>query len=257
MRLFPPEGRPVTNADDSSLPQAVPAPAGLVSWWRGDGNASDARGGNNGTLVGGVTYAAGKVGQAFSFTGTGQVQVADAPNLDLTSAVTLEAGVNPSTLAFTDGFGAVIAKSAGTARNYGLFVTSTGALHLSYFATGGANVVLQTAANLIPAGQFSHVAAVIDTGAGVMQIYCNGQLVASRATAGPLVIDTAPLTIGLSDNFGFQGLIDEPAVYNRALSQIEIQSIVNADCRAALHGQVVHMLVGVGIPDFDLGRPGG
>jgi PKD repeat protein len=42
------------------------------------------------------------------------------------------------------------------------------------------------------------------------------------------VANTAALTIGRSDNFGFQGLIDEPTVYNRALSQSEIQSIVNA-----------------------------
>ena len=46
-----------------------------------------------------------------------------------------------------------------------------------------------------------------------------------------LVPNNVPLTIGLSDpgfNYGFQGLIDEPAVYGRALSQAEIQSIVNA-----------------------------
>jgi predicted outer membrane repeat protein len=218
-------GLTVTAADGSAT--SLPA-AGLVSWWRGDGNANDAVGGNNGTLVGGVTYAAGKVGQAFSFNGTNQVQVPSAANLNLTSAVTVEAWIKPSTLAFNGGFGAVIAKSSGGARNYGLFVTSTGALHLSYFTTGGANVILQTAANLVPAGQFSHVAATIDPSGGVMQIYVNGQLVASRATAGPFVANTAPLTIGLSDNFGFQGLIDEPAVYNRALNQIEIQSIVNA-----------------------------
>jgi len=30
------------------------------------------------------------------------------------------------------------------------------------------------------------------------------------------------------DRHGFYGLIDEPSVYNRALSQAEIQSIVNA-----------------------------
>jgi hypothetical protein len=42
------------------------------------------------------------------------------------------------------------------------------------------------------------------------------------------VANTLPLTIGLSDKHGFYGLIDEPAVYNRALSQAEIQSIVNA-----------------------------
>ena len=41
-----------------------------------------------------------------------------------------------------------------------------------------------------------------------------------------MVANSVPVTIGLSDpglNYGFKGLIDEPSVYNRALSQSEIQ----------------------------------
>jgi hypothetical protein len=222
-------GVSLTVSDGDGGVTSLPA-GGLVSSWQGEGNANDARGGNSGALVGGVSYAPGKVGQAFNFDGTGRVQVADAANLSLTTAATLEAWINPSALTFSGGFGQVIAKGSGSSRNYGLFVTSTGALHLSYFTTSGANVVLQTADNLVPAGQFSHVAAVIDPGAGVMQIYLNGQLVGSRATAGPLVVNTSPLTIGSTPGggFGFKGLIDEATVYNRALSQIEIQSVVNA-----------------------------
>ncbi|HKB41055.1 MAG TPA: hypothetical protein VKD72_31800, partial [Gemmataceae bacterium] len=55
LRLFSPEDRPATDAsraDDSKLPQAAKAPAGLVSWWRGEGNAKDAWGDNHGKVVG-------------------------------------------------------------------------------------------------------------------------------------------------------------------------------------------------------------
>src|SRR2546426_844471 len=48
----------------SAPPPCVPAPSGLVSWWRGNGDANDVVGGNNGTLQGGVTFVPGKVGQA-------------------------------------------------------------------------------------------------------------------------------------------------------------------------------------------------
>ncbi len=41
----------------------VQPPAGLVSWWPGDGNAKDIISGNDGTLVNGATFATGKVGQ--------------------------------------------------------------------------------------------------------------------------------------------------------------------------------------------------
>jgi hypothetical protein len=34
-------------------------PAGLVSWWKANGNADDSAGTNNGTIQGGVTFAAG------------------------------------------------------------------------------------------------------------------------------------------------------------------------------------------------------
>jgi hypothetical protein len=47
----------------------VPKAAAQVSWWPGDGNANDIVDGNDGTLQGGVTFATGKVEQAFSFDG--------------------------------------------------------------------------------------------------------------------------------------------------------------------------------------------
>src|SRR5262249_29553356 len=42
-------------------------PAGVVSAWRGEGNALDSVGGHHGTLQGGVTFPAGDVGQALQF----------------------------------------------------------------------------------------------------------------------------------------------------------------------------------------------
>ena len=47
----------------------TPAPSGLVSWWRAEGDARDFWDGNHGSLQNGATFAAGKVGQAFSFDG--------------------------------------------------------------------------------------------------------------------------------------------------------------------------------------------
>src|SRR5205085_1655519 len=56
----------------------TPPPAGMVSWWPGDGHARDIQGSNNGRLLGGTTFAPGVVGQAFSFDGMGAyVEVPD------------------------------------------------------------------------------------------------------------------------------------------------------------------------------------
>ena len=73
---------------------------GEVAWYRAEFNANDSAGGNNGTLEGGVTYAAGEAGQAaFSFNGTnGYVDIPYAPSLSPSTAVTVEAWINPATL---------------------------------------------------------------------------------------------------------------------------------------------------------------
>ncbi len=51
----------------------------LVGHWEADGNAIDVANGNNGVIVGTVGYSAGKIGQAFQFSGTGHVEVSSAP----------------------------------------------------------------------------------------------------------------------------------------------------------------------------------
>jgi len=67
--------------------QCFPAPAGLVSWWPGDGDAKDLQGANNGTFVNGATVGAGLVAQGFSFDGVNDyVNVGDKASLDFGSA---------------------------------------------------------------------------------------------------------------------------------------------------------------------------
>ena len=72
-------------------PEPIPPPAGMVSWWPGDGNANDIVDGNHGALQGDATFAPGMVGQAFSFDGTGDfVLVPDSADLNITSDVTVD-----------------------------------------------------------------------------------------------------------------------------------------------------------------------
>src|SRR5712692_3427355 len=58
-----------TLVGHSGAQVCVEPPAGLVSWWPADGNADDIAGGNDATLMGGATFAPGKVGQAFFLDG--------------------------------------------------------------------------------------------------------------------------------------------------------------------------------------------
>src|SRR5207237_6866859 len=66
----------------SSPSNCVTPPSGLVSWWAAEGTATDSADSNAGTLLNGVGFAPGKVGQAFNFDGINDsIQVNDAPNL--------------------------------------------------------------------------------------------------------------------------------------------------------------------------------
>src|SRR5207244_7730303 len=79
-------------------PACVTPPADMIGWWPGDGDANDIENGNNGTLENGTTFAAGEVGQAFSFDGVNdRVSVPDSPLMHLTR-FSLDAWVNPSDL---------------------------------------------------------------------------------------------------------------------------------------------------------------
>src|SRR5262249_37387591 len=72
-------------------------PSGLVSWWKADGDASDALGANPGSLVSPVAFVAGRDGLAFDFPASldihpGYIEVQDSASLK-PAAVTVAAWV--------------------------------------------------------------------------------------------------------------------------------------------------------------------
>jgi PKD repeat protein len=214
----------------------TPTTAGLVGWWPAEGNANDSSGNsNNGTLQGGVTFAAGEVSQAFRFDGSGSVVVADSSSLDVSNQFTMDAWINPAALQTDPAQGAIISKVGGANGNNGYQFGMTGSnsqLYVIFNAPGEiwpANKLLVTLASPIPTNAWTHVAATYDH--TNLNLYVNGVLVGSLLVGPKSVIDSASnLRISADDNGNvyFKGLIDEPDVFNRALSQTEIQAIVNA-----------------------------
>ncbi|HXL77455.1 MAG TPA: LamG-like jellyroll fold domain-containing protein [Candidatus Eisenbacteria bacterium] len=197
----------------------LPAPSGLVGWWPAEGNGNDLIHGNTGTLLGGATFASGKVGQGFSFNGTdGFVEIPDAPSLDIQTQITLEAWIRPTTLG-----GRILDKiTAGTADGYLLDTDSEGRLRL---IVGSRSM---SSPPLLTANSFSHVAGTYD--GQQLRLYINGALVATLAGGVSIPPNSRTLRIG-ADSDGLSrsnGVIDEPSVYNRALLGSEIQGIFAA-----------------------------
>ena len=221
----------------SAQAACVPSPTGLVGWWKGDGTASDVVSSNNGVLVN-VGYTSGVVGQAFSFdpenyaygTYTG-VQIPDQPAYALTNSLTIEGWVRPR------GDGYIIFWRGDNRPGLDPYILSMQGNHTVLFQISDANGNGANVGTTLTYNQWYHLAATLDGGSGTMSLYTNGVLAAQMTTSirpfGSLIAGDSPgMGIGnLNDgqnNFPFTGDIDEIALYNRALSASEIQSIYNA-----------------------------
>jgi glucose/arabinose dehydrogenase/chitodextrinase len=210
---------------------AAPAtPPGLVGAWafaEGAGTTTaDASGkGNSGTLMGTSWTTQGRYGNALSFNGTNSlVRVADSASLDLTTAITLSAWIRPT--ASQSGWRTILQRQVDA---YFLNASnSDGPLRPSGGGTFGGNTQYLSGPTANPVNAWTDVAFTYD---GITQrLYINGTQVASRATTGAIQTGDNPLWIGGNSPYGeyFQGVIDDARVYNRALTQAEIQSDMNA-----------------------------
>jgi hypothetical protein len=207
-------------------PACTPPPSGLVDWWPGESNANDIAGTNNGTLVNGVSFAAGEVGQAFSFNGSDYVSIPDSPSLDaFTTNITIELWLKSNQSGANPDWRGIVTKGNASWRLQAYPGTGT----LDFITTGPSNLNLVGNRN-VNDGNWHHVACVYD---GTNKyLYVDGTLDVSAPTTGSISQISQPMYIGNTPNapgnYIFNGLIDEVSIYNRALTASEIQAIYAA-----------------------------
>ena len=169
------------------------------------------------------------VGQAFSLNGTSAyVSVPDAASLDPTNAITVEAWINPA--AHVGPYDPIVKKAGEGSQQqdgYTLEFAGNNLVFLVYISGTGWVASPQVS---VPLGQWSYVAGTYSAGSG-LSLYVNGQLVGTTVVGGQMSPSGNTLDIGHDPSNAdrwYDGLIDEPSVYNRALSPAEIQWIYNA-----------------------------
>lgn len=206
-------------------------PPGLVAWWPGQGDATDQVGTNHGTISG-ATFAAGHVGQAFSFDGNDAISVADAANLRPVTNLTIEGWIKTSGIAESAFVGFIAARSGNGFTGYEFLVaTPSQGGRLRFLLNGGGGGASLDSTNSVTDGVFHHVAATYDGVA--MRIYRDGVCETELPMTQPINYVTGqPLWIGRREFSPipgyFPGLIDELSIYNRALSAGEIAAIYAA-----------------------------
>ena len=187
---------------------------------------SDKSGNNNtGTLTNGPTWTTGKYGGALLFDGVNdRVRVNDSNSLDLTTAATFEAWVFPTVA--PAGWRTIMQKEVD-AYFFSASGGGSGNKPVSGGTFNGACCVAVAGVAALPVNTWTHVAATYD--GSQLRLYTNGALVASTAVTGSYQVNANPLWIGGNAVYGehFQGKLDELRIYNRALTQAEIQQDMN------------------------------
>jgi hypothetical protein len=230
-----------TQAVTATANQCATLPEGLVGWWPGNGSTQDVVAGNDGLLNGGTIFETGKVKQAFGFNGIdSSVDIPQRVNLNASRQVSVEFWMKPARgntmdsccqgLVGTDYY--LMELSGGRTSNIGVnFVINTGSrfIHTSDKTNTGFKV---------PPDQWSFVVGTYDGKS--LRLYINGNEEVHQNQQGNIIpmLSESFLSIGSEDGRTncsncpgtryFKGLIDEVSIYNRALTEAEIQSIYSA-----------------------------
>jgi hypothetical protein len=215
----------MTRADVLAL---INSPPTLVAAYDYENNVLDQSFYQNNGTVSGATYVAGHAGQCLSFNGS---QWMTAPN-----HASLNVGSGPFTLAAwiknnnssTGSWKRIITKRGNAGVWYSLAINS-GHLTLEL----GGQITHQGSAT-VTGNAWHHVAAVRDT--SQVRLYVDGALDTQGSSNAANLDNTQPLEVGnwncvsatceCYDDCNFKGLIDNVRIYRRALTQSEIQSLM-------------------------------
>ncbi|NGO39655.1 hypothetical protein G4L39_09645 [Limisphaera ngatamarikiensis] len=220
----------------------VPAPLGLVAWWRAEGDVANATGLHTVSEAQNVAYAPGKVGQAWLFTASNQRIALSAQRLQVgrDPGLTVEAWIRPTSTNTNQYL--IYSYEPWANAGPGLFVEllSGGGVRANiaqrmrisreYYVIPG---LVQTGPGLVEPDAWTHVAVTYDLASATARIYVNGSLQAEALVppAGIPRWDTRFITyqpLSLSGDT-YRGLVDEISFYNRALTPEEIQALVTSD----------------------------
>jgi hypothetical protein len=219
--------------------QSGPLIPELVGYWRLDEpatatQAADSSGYNNHGTYGGpvrstelppmTNFSCNSASRSFVQSEQDAVRVPDSASLSMTGSLTLAAWIRPTLDSSTQQ--GIIEKWewTGSAAIRGYMMRLNSSEHLSFAVchnTG--NNGISTAPRTIPLNTWTHVAATYDAGTQQMTMYVNGNPDPTTGTATAPADGSSQLVLGVGmDAHFFNGQIDEARVYNRSLSQAEI-----------------------------------
>ena len=214
---------------------------GLVAYYPFNGNADDASGNKNHGIVHGATLTEDRFGRknsAYYFDGQNdEIFLGESSIFNIRETVTIYFDFYLSSFnniacpliykGWIDGGKEVY---NGTERTYSVWIDNSGIIHLSTADAHGSQYLNTQRGTVIPNKWYSYLA-VLDRKNGIMKSYLNGILLCSNPLRKGFSVSTgSPLLIGsslekISKFSNFNGKIDELRIYNRVLSEVEIEEL--------------------------------
>lgn len=221
-------------------------PADMISWWPGEGTASDVLGSHHGTPTGGIRFVGGMVGRCFSFDGVDDAVTA-VPFNTLADTFTIEFWVLPtgeraSTPESVNDISGTSGQRYALYPQHGQHYSLDGACAGVSVGINGVSVFEHTSGYLPSLlvydralTNWTHIAVVYQN--KQPELYINGMAVRTGLTSQQVHVYASGAFGGDTEHGGYgyyAGLLDEVSIYDRALVADEIQSIVAAGSNGKL-----------------------
>jgi hypothetical protein len=219
----------------------LPPPAGLTHWWRGEGDGFDSIALADAVLVSGVQFSAAKVGTGFLISGSGDDYISLPQNIfpvpfsgEGNTPFSFEVWFQTSSNGVILGQQSEAPFSSDVAGNVpALYVGTNGLLYAQMFWAFAPQLISPGAVN---DGRFHH--AVVTYDGTVEALYLDGVHISSTPFTQEGYASTYYYQLGTGYTAGwdattgqwfpFAGVLDEPSIYNRALSASEVAALFNA-----------------------------
>jgi len=251
---------------------------GLVAHYPFDGNANDASGNGNDGTVKGATLTDDRFGNtdsAYKFDGQDDYIDLGHVNTNISSQFSISAEIKAPQ--DRSAFRVVLSKGLKSRSHFEIYIEVD---RISPYVpgefrfyspnlkgTGASGTVLGDfgSGKVVDDDTFHHLVVTYD--GSTTMFYLDGVMVYKESTIGIYVDETAQLFIGRqTDTAGgkmsFKGVIDEVRIYNRALSEDEVQALYhNGDCKHATYSlkkrTITVPFVEMPVIDFLTGQPTG
>jgi hypothetical protein len=220
-------------------PYVVGAPSSLLTnlyaIYKGENNANDLLGNYNGTAVGGLTYTAGKSGNAFNFNGTNAYVQLPNNSMNFTGDFSISLWVyftslNTEQALFSNYY--ELAPNTGSSRGYMMYIDGQ---TFYWFICGTSQVGLTSNISTF-LNTWKMITVTFKSGIGSKVFFDNIQVNANSSSVTPLYNTTHSLTIGCYkyNNILVQGLvknggkIDEVNVWTKELTATDVTTLYNS-----------------------------